>query len=406
MTNITEILWQKINANSDKIENFFSEHFSKKPANFYNSCDLRNSGFKIAPVDTNCFPAGFNNLSQISLENAQKIADDFFNKNFPDAKKIIIVPENHTRNLRYLENLLAIQKIIGKNREVIIGTLLGEVKEKVTIEINESSKIELEPLVLLNDKIATKDGFVADLIILNNDLTDGIPQILENTITPIIPTINLGWFQRIKSNHFTIYNDLASKLASIINIDPWLISTIHDHCDDVNFKEQKGMDSLVKYVDSTIAKIKEKYQEYGISDEPYVYVKADNGTYGMAIWAISSGQEILEINKKNRNKMHMIKGSVQNTKIMIQEGVKTIDRINDNFAEPMIYSINGNVIGNLFRVNETRDEKTSLNSTGATFFDLTEINDSQINLGLEKEKITAVYGLVAKLASLASSYEI
>src|SRR3569833_3035091 len=33
------------------------------PAPFYCSVDLRNAGFKLAPVDTNLFPAGFNNLN-------------------------------------------------------------------------------------------------------------------------------------------------------------------------------------------------------------------------------------------------------------------------------------------------------------------------------------------------------
>lgn len=406
MQKISELLFQKITENKQQIEDFFTKHFSQKTANFYNSCDLRNSGFKIAPVDTNCFPAGFNNLSPDSVEVAKKIASIFFEKHFPNAKKIIIIPENHTRNLRYLENILALQKIISPNKEVIIGSILDEIKTKITIEISDSSKIELEPLFLKDGKISTIDGFVADLVILNNDLTDGIAEILENTITPVIPAIDLGWYKRIKSDHFTIYNKLANELAEILKIDSWLISTIHASCDDINFKEQKGMSCLVEHVDSTILKIKEKYQEYNIKDEPYVYVKADNGTYGMAIWAVNSGKEILEINKKNRNKMSTIKGSVQTTKIMIQEGVKTIDKINNNFAEPMIYSIDGSIVGNLFRVNETRDEKTSLNATGATFFDLAELDDSQINLGLEKEKISVVYELVAKLASLASSYEI
>lgn len=406
MQKISELLFQRITENKQQVEDFFAKHFSKQSANFYNSCDLRNSGFKIAPVDTNCFPAGFNNLSPDSVEIAKKVAGNFLEKYFPDAKKIIIVPENHTRNLRYLENILALKKIISQNKEVIIGSLLDEIKVKTTIDISDSSKIELEPLCLKDGKISTIDGFVADLVILNNDLTDGIPKILENTVTPIIPTIDLGWYKRIKSDHFTIYNQLAKELAEILKIDSWLISTIHESCDDVNFKEQKGMSCLVEYVDSTILKIKEKYQEYNIKDEPYVYVKADNGTYGMAIWAVNSGKEILEINKKNRNKMSTIKGSVQNTKIMIQEGVRTIDKINNNFAEPMIYSIDGSIVGNLFRVNETRDEKTSLNATGATFFDLAKLDDSQINLGLEKEKISVVYELVAKLASLASSYEI
>lgn len=45
------------------IETWFREQWLKITPPFYTSVDLRNSGFKLAPVDTNLFPAGFNNLN-------------------------------------------------------------------------------------------------------------------------------------------------------------------------------------------------------------------------------------------------------------------------------------------------------------------------------------------------------
>ena len=47
-----------------KIEGWFRNQWLKYPAPFYSSIDIRNSGFKISPVDTNLFPAGFNNLNK------------------------------------------------------------------------------------------------------------------------------------------------------------------------------------------------------------------------------------------------------------------------------------------------------------------------------------------------------
>ena len=190
-----------------------------------------------------------------------------------------------------------------------------------------------------------------------------------------------------------------------MDIDPWLISSMHDSCDDVDFKERKGLECLAKSVDELLQNLRKKYAQYGIADEPYCYIKADNGTYGIAVWPVFSGQEVLEINKKERNKMNMLKGSVQTHKVMIQEGIKTLDRIDGKIAEPMIYLINGEVVGNLFRVNELRDEKISLNASGASFFDLRNLSENQITLGLKKDKITEVYSLISKLAALASSIE-
>jgi len=405
MTEITEILTQKINAKRDLINDFFAKKFAQFPELFYNSVDLRHSGFKIAPVDTNCFPAGFNNLSETSEKRAEKIADDFFNQNFPSAKKILIIPENHTRNLRYLKNVFDLQRILGAKREVIIGTLAAEFLEKTTIDLENGQSLTLHPVVKKTDQIETIEGFLPDVILLNNDLTDGIPKILQNIVTPITPAPAMGWHHRTKSNHFTIYNKLAEELAQILEIDPWLISSIHSTCNHLNFKEQEGIEGLAKAVDECLKNIAEKYQKYGINEEPYCYIKADNGTYGIAVWPVFSAQEVLEINKKERNKMNMLKGSVQTTQVMIQEGIKTIDRIEGKIAEPMIYMINAEVVGNLFRVNEERDEKISLNAGGASFFDLENLSQNQLKLGAEKNKISEVYSVIARLAALASSIE-
>lgn len=125
----------------------------------------------------------------------------------------------------------------------------------------------------------------------------------------------------------------------------------------------------------------------------------------MAVWPVESGEDVLHINKKERNKMNMLKGSVQNTSVLIQEGVKTCDKINHEIAEPMIYLINGQVVGNLFRVNNSRDDKTNLNSAGATFFDLTELSDDQIELGAKKSEIVKIYSLIARIAALAAAVE-
>jgi len=47
------------------IEQWFRKQWVASPAPFYTSVDLRNAGFKVAPVDTNIFPAGFNNLDPL-----------------------------------------------------------------------------------------------------------------------------------------------------------------------------------------------------------------------------------------------------------------------------------------------------------------------------------------------------
>jgi glutamate--cysteine ligase len=405
MTNILKLLLSKIKQNKPKIDLFFQDKL-QNPL-FYNSIDLRHSGFKIAPIDANCFPAGFNNLSVNSKKIAEIAMKSFFDKKFPNIKKILILSESHTRNLRYLENIIALQEVIinSSNSEVRIGSLIADIENTATIDLENGQKIILEKLSRNDDRIITKNGFCPDLIITNNDFTAGVDKILQNIAQQIIPSPNLGWYVRKKSTHFDIYNKVVSEFCQIIDLDPWLISTMHYYCDNVNFQKKQGIECLATYVDKLINELRKKYLEYGIKSEPYCYIKADNGTYGMAIMTVKSGAEILEINKKNRNKMSSVKSNILNSSVIIQEGIPTTDLIKNIIAEPMIYLIGGEVVGNLFRVNNQRDDHISLNASGMGFFDLSNLNEEDLQLGLTKDDIYKIYNMIAKLSAIATTLE-
>jgi glutamate--cysteine ligase len=51
-----------LNATPD-IERWLRGQWQEHTPPFYGSVDLRNAGFKLAPVDMNLFPGGFNNLN-------------------------------------------------------------------------------------------------------------------------------------------------------------------------------------------------------------------------------------------------------------------------------------------------------------------------------------------------------
>ncbi|MGL9758618.1 MAG: glutamate--cysteine ligase, partial [Wolbachia sp.] len=100
-----------IHPNLEKdINNWFETKFNGFTLPFYSSIDLRNSGCKIAPVDANLFPAGFNNLSEVSRVTAAKLIKSYFETK--QYKKALIIPENYTRNKMYIENVFAIEKIL------------------------------------------------------------------------------------------------------------------------------------------------------------------------------------------------------------------------------------------------------------------------------------------------------
>src|SRR3954471_12453100 len=105
-------LERAILASSLKIEQWLRAQWQDHESPFYASVDLRNSGFKIAPVDTNLFPGGFNNLNPEFHPLCVQAAMIALEKVCPDARGTVLVPENHTRNQYYLQNVATLQRIL------------------------------------------------------------------------------------------------------------------------------------------------------------------------------------------------------------------------------------------------------------------------------------------------------
>src|SRR5262245_1013091 len=129
------------------IERWLRGQWQEHSAPFYASVDLRNSGFKLAPVDTNLFPAGFNNLNPDFHPLCVQAAMTAIEKICPDARGVLLIPENHTRNTFYLRNVAALQKILRHaGMSVRIGSLLPDVTAPVGIDIADNGKLTLEPI--------------------------------------------------------------------------------------------------------------------------------------------------------------------------------------------------------------------------------------------------------------------
>lgn len=402
MSFIIDHLKPLISEKPDEIKAWFDEAYSNTDPLFYCSVDIRHSGFKMAPVDTNLFPAGFNNLSEKSQENASERAKHYIERYYPETKNILIIPENHTRNLFYLDNLHTLKSIIeNAGFNVRIGGM--ETEEDMKLESKSGHKIKIEKISRKdNCLVVGQDKFTACTIIMNNDLTSGAPEIIRDLEKNVIPPVGMGWYRRSKTTHFDSYANVTNNFAYKFKIDPWLISTEFHKCGKINFKERTGMECVATGVEKVLRRVQKKYEEYGIKDDPYVFIKADSGTYGMGIMTVKSGDEVMEINKKSRNKMNVIKEGTQNTEVIIQEGIPTIDNVDGKTAESMMYLIGCEPVGCAFRINESRDEYGNLNSPGMEF---KSACDGDIEISGKNGDMCPVQGLIAKLASLAASRE-
>ncbi len=127
LTGPLQTLETKLLENQVSIEQWFRSHWRETPAPFYCSVDLRNSGFKLAPVDTNLFPAGFNNLNPAFRPLCVQAVQSAIERACPQARDVVVVPENHTRNMFYFESLAVLTEILtlaGLN--VRIGSLMPD----------------------------------------------------------------------------------------------------------------------------------------------------------------------------------------------------------------------------------------------------------------------------------------
>jgi len=386
---------------------------------FYCSVDLRNSGFKLAPVDTNLFPGGFNNLNPAFLPLCVQAAMAAVEKVCPEAKNLLIVPENHTRNQFYLMNVAHLAAILRHTGlDVRIGSLLPEITAPTTLALPDGQTLTLEPLQRFGApgpdgrgrRLGVKD-FDPCAVLLNNDLSAGVPALLENLHEQfVIPPLNAGWHVRRKSNHFAAYRQVAREFAALLGIDPWLLDPEFEVCGAINFQEQTGTECLAANVDTLLYRIRAKYKEYGIDSQPFVIVKADAGTYGMGIMTVKDASEVKELSRRQRNKMAVGKEGLQVTEAIIQEGVPTCERVDEGPAEPVVYMIDRYVVGGFYRVNTQRGIDENLNAPGMQFKPLAfetgcTLPDSAQAPDAPPNRFYA-YGVVARLALLAAACEL
>jgi len=397
-------------SNQAEIEQWFRAQWLETPAPFYASVDLRNAGFKLAPVDTNLFPAGFNNLSPDSDPLCMHAVQSAAERVVARACGALLIAEDHTRNPHYWASIARLLHVMNNaGFKARVGTLDPEITEPTPVELADGSIVMREPLGRDGDTL-TVSGFKPCFVVLNNDLSSGLPAILQGIKQPVVPPVALGWATRRKSQHFSLYEQVSTEFAGLINIDPWLINPLFRRCGKIDFQKREGEDCLAMNVGELLLKIRDKYKSLGIEEQPFVFVKADAGTYGMNIMAVRSPDEVRDLNRKQRNKMARGKGGSQVTDVIVQEGVYSFETWNNAVAEPVVYMIDHFVVGGFYRVHTQRGKDENLNAPGMHFEPLSFaepccLPDQCKGPDAYCNRFYA-YGVVARLALLAASREL
>ena len=397
--------------NATAIERWMRNRWQEHLPPFYGSTDLRNSGFKLAPVDLNLFPGGFNNLNDAFMPLCVQAAQSAVERICVGARSILLVPENHTRNQFYLQNvakLVSILRLTGL--EVRLGSLLPEITEPTVVELANGATLTLEPLERHGRRLGLKN-FDPCAVLLNNDLSAGIPALMNDLQDQwVIPPLHAGWHARRKSHHAAAYDRVTQAFCAEIGIDPWRINPAWDSCSGLDFHARAGEQELADKVAAMLDDIRLKYKEYGVGDEPFVVVKADAGTYGMGVMTVKDASELIGLNRKQRNKMSVVKEGLEVHDVIIQEGVHTFETLNGAVAEPVVYMMDHYVVGGFYRVHTQRGRDENLNAPGMHFEPLAfeapcSLPDCNQSPDAAPNRFYA-YGVVARLALLAASVEI
>jgi glutamate--cysteine ligase len=372
------------------------------PQPLTSSVDVRESKNKYAPVDHNMYPAGFNNLCNKDLLNCSDHFKARFETINPNLKRVGLLPESHTKNKYYLDHLYKLKSTIEMaETEVTLFSpdpaLFLEVSgDAIELESFSGHKLLIHRARVMNGEFVACDPaikFDFEVILLNNDQSVPLDLDWQTIRTPVLPPPYVGWFKRQKIHHFKKYRDVANRFCAHFEINPDLIQAHFSSVENVDFSTKEGLDELGKEVDKVLASLPE-----GSS----VFVKASQGTYGMGISVVSSGEEIISMNRKVRNKMDVGKGNLKFTSVLIQEGVETILKYDDAPAEVTIYLVNGKSSGGFMRTNPLKGTQANLNAQGMIYQKLCL---SDVKQDCDHTIKEAVYSVIARLSVLAASYE-
>jgi len=408
-------LKQRIQEHSQALDQWFEARKAGLNLSLYASVDLRNSHRKISIVDTNAFPAGFNNLCRHGRNDLPDTLRGWLEQYHPGARRLLLVPEAHTRNPPYLENVRALaQAFQAAGFELRVGSLLEAGPDQPIRLRALSGEIECFSLTRVQDRVRAGD-FEPDLVISNNDFRTGIPGILQGISQPVAPRGELGWYRRKKSDHFRLLHPLVAEFAELIGIHPRRLVPLTDYAANVDFETAEGRETLAQKVEVLLARWREQPLDPvppGAADEPFVFIKDNSGTYGMAIMTVSSGDEVRRASHRTRTKMKLGKGRSPVKEVILQEGIITRDSLAGCPMEPVIYLVGDRPVGGFFRVHCQRTDRQNLNVQGMTFETLCfhevenqpqEVIDDQCGSPAD---LFLVYGTLGRIAAIALALEV
>ncbi len=357
--------------------------------------DIRDAGWKVAVVDANHFPAGFNNTSPEDEPHLAALLKNHINRIHQECTWVHLYPESHTRNPGYVENVATIKRLIQlAGFRCTVGS--PELEGHGSLD-GITGPLSLDEVEVDGEQLLV-EGEKPCLVMLNNDLTEGMVAGLG--AHQVSPPPHMGWQRRRKSEHYQCLQSYVDEIAEILDIDPWHLITSWFVSEDKCLEKETCRQMLASEVDLFLANIQARYDELGIDRQPVAFIKNDRGTYGLGIMAVTSGEQLLNLSNRKFKRLMYSKGGVDVENFLIQEGVPTSLQTDEGSpVEPVVYLVDGEAASWFYRINSKKGEMENLNSPSAEFKPYSEVGKQ---FG---EHAHGWHALVAELSMLAMGKE-
>ena len=127
----------------------------------------------------------------------------------------------------------------------------------------------------------------------------------------------------------------------------------------------------------------------------------------MGILPIEDPNDIVNLNRKDKNKLYKGKSAQIISRYLLQEGVPTIYSVDEQVSEVCVYQIENNLVGGFYRSHAQKTGRESLNTQGMDFKKicphLKKYGDDELHPDMN---IFDVYRILGRIAAVAAHREI